>query len=117
MKARLPKEYANRGPGDMNSIMRQAQKMQEEMARTQEELEQKEYSAQSGGGAVSVVMNGKKELLSLKLEPEIVDPEDIEMLEDLITAAVNEVISMVETDSSEKMNSITSGMSLPGGMF
>ena len=113
MKVRLPKGMGG-GPSDMNSLMRQAQKMQEDMAAKQAELEEREYEISAGGGVVNVKINGKKEILSVKLAEEIVDPDDIEMLEDLIASAVNEVLSNIETESADGMQKITGGVNLPG---
>ncbi len=113
MKARLPQGYGG-GAGNMNSVLRQAQKMQADMQALQEELENKEYTTTVGGGAVEVTMTGKKELKALKLKPEIVDPDDIEMLEDLIISAVNEVGGKIDAESCERMGKITGNMNLPG---
>ena len=115
MKARLPQGMGG-GPGNMNQMIRQAQKMQEEMGRVQEELADKEYSATSGGGMIEVTVTGKKELKAVKLKPEVVDPEDIEMLEDLVVAAVNEALRAAEEDSTQRMNAITGGFGVPGMM-
>lgn len=98
----------------MQSMLKQAQKMQEDMAAMQEELEAREYDISAGGGVVNVKINGKKEILSVKISPEVVDPDDIETLEDLIVAAVNEAVKKVETISSEEMQKITGSMGLPG---
>ena len=119
MKARLPKEYTQGAQG-MQGMIKQAQKMQEEVARKQEELEQKEYKINAGGGAVSVTINGKKEILSLEISPEIVDPDDVETLSDILTAGINEAIKRVEETSQREMEKITSGMpGMPGvpGLF
>lgn len=113
MKARLPQGMGG-GPGNMNQMIRQAQKMQEEMATVQEELNDKEYAATSGGGMIEVIVTGKKEVKSVKLKPEVVDPEDIELLEDMIVGAVNEALRAAEEDSANRMNSITNGMGVPG---
>ena len=116
MKARLP-EGMGRGPQNMQAMLKQAQKMQEDMANLQAELEEKEYEVKAGGGAVVIKMNGKKEVTELEIDPEIVDPDDIETLSDVIIAAVNEAIKQVETDASEQMGKITGGlgnMGLPG---
>ena len=102
------------GPSNMQSMLKQAQKMQEDMATKQEELEAREYDIAAGGGVVNIRINGKKEILSVKLAEEIVDPDDIETLEDLIVAAVNEAIKKVEATSAEEMQKITGSMSLPG---
>ena len=105
------------GGGNMQSMLKQAQKMQEEMLKAQEELENAEVEATSGGGAVSVKVSGKKELLSIKISPDAVDPDDVEMLEDLIIAAVNEAMRKADEQSAAKMQTITGGMNLPGGLF
>ena len=115
MKVRLPKGMG--GPQDMNSLMRQAQKMQEEMAAKQAELEEREYDISAGGGVVNVKINGKKEILSISLEPEIIDPDDIETLEDILVAAVNEAIKRVEETNNEEMSKITGSIPGMNGMF
>ena len=116
MKVRIPQGM---GGGNMQSMLKQAQKMQEDMAQKQAELEAREYDISAGGGVVNVKINGKKEILSIKLSEEIVDPDDIETLEDLIVAGVNEAIKKVETDSAEEMAKITGNMNIPGmpGLF
>ncbi|MBD5097606.1 MAG: YbaB/EbfC family nucleoid-associated protein [Lachnospiraceae bacterium] len=101
-------------PGNMNNLMKQAQKMQKQMEETTKELEEKEYEASSGGGAVKVKINGKKEITALHLDEDIVDKDDIEMLEDTIIAAVNEAIRMQSEDEKAQMGKITGGM---GGGF
>lgn len=106
MKARLPKGMGG-GPSNMQGMIKQAQKMQEEMQKAQAELEEKEYKVTVGGGAVEAVISGKKELVALTLKPEVVDPEDIEMLQDLIISAVNEGLRQVEDESNEQMQHIT----------
>ena len=111
MKVRIPQSG---GPSNMQAMLKQAQKMQEDMAAKQEELEAREYDISAGGGVVNVKINGKKEIQSVKLSPEIVDPDDIETLEDLIVAAVNEAVKKVEAISSEEMQKITGSMGLPG---
>ena len=111
---------AKRGgfPGDMNNLMKQAQRMQRQMEEATKELEAKEYTATSGGGAVSVTVSGKKEVVSVKLSEEVVDPDDIEMLEDLIMAATNEAFRQMEAESSEAMSKLTGGLggALGGGL-
>ena len=99
---------------NMNSVIKQAQKMQEEMERVQQETEEEQVEATSGGGAVKVVVNGKKELVSIKLDPDAVDPDDVETLEDLILAAVNEGVKKAEEIMSERMGAITGGLNIPG---
>ncbi len=101
-------------PGNMNNLMKQAQRMQKQMEETTKELEEKEYEATAGGGAVKIKMNGKKEILELHIDEELVDPEDIETLEDSIIAAVNEVIRIQDEDQQAQMGKITGGM---GGGF
>ncbi|AGA67594.1 DNA-binding protein, YbaB/EbfC family [Desulfitobacterium dichloroeliminans LMG P-21439] len=102
------------GMGNMNNMLKQAQKLQEEMARAQEELKTRTVEASVGGGAVQVVVNGKNELLELKIKPEAVDPDDVEMLEDLIKAAVNEGLRKVEEMTSSEMGKLTQGFKIPG---
>ena len=113
MKVRLPQGMGG-GPSNMQSMLKQAQKMQEDMAQKQAELEEREYETSAGGGVVNVKINGKKEILSVKIAPEVVDPDDVETLEDLVTAAVNEAIKTVEAISAEEMQKITGSMSIPG---
>ncbi|HAG04354.1 MAG TPA: YbaB/EbfC family nucleoid-associated protein [Lachnospiraceae bacterium] len=106
------------GGMNMNNLMKQAQKMQKQMEEAQQELESKEYEVTSGGGAVKIVISGKKEIKSVEIKPEVVDPDDIEMLQDLIMTAVNEAIRQVEEIASSTMGSIaglgTNGASFPG---
>ena len=105
-------------PGGMNqaAMMRQVQKMQQEAIKMQEEMENKTYTAAAGGGVVSATVNGKHEIVSLDIKPEAVDPEDVEMLQDLIIAAVNEAMRTADTDSANNMARLTGGMNL-GGLF
>ncbi len=112
MKARLPQGYGG-GGGNMQSMLRQAQKMQEDMANAQGELEQREYTATAGGGMVTATVDGKHLLRSIELKPEAVDPDDTEMLSDLIVAAVNEAVRKAQADSEETLGKITGGMQLP----
>ena len=104
------------GGGGMNAMIAKAQKMQQEMQAAQAEVETAEVEAAAGGGVVTVKANGAKKILSVKIAPEAVDPDDIEMLEDLVTAAVNEALTKAEDMMQEKMSGITGGMNL-GGMF
>lgn len=97
-------------PGNMNNLMKQAQKMQKQMEEAQKELEEKEITATAGGGAVEVTVSGKREILKVKLSEEVVDPDDIEMLEDLIMAATNEALRKLEEESSQSMSKITGGL-------
>ena len=98
----------------MNAMLRQAQKMQEEMEALQADLDEREYDVSAGGGVVNVKINGKKEILSIGIEPEIVDPDDIETLSDILVAAVNEAIKRVEDTNSAEMSKITGSMGMPG---
>lgn len=98
----------------MNKLMKQAQQMQKKMSEMQEELENKTYQATAGGGAVKALVNGKKELLDLQIDEDVVDPEDVEMLEDLILAAVNEAMREATEELNDKMGQMTGGMNLPG---
>lgn len=103
--------------GNMNNLMKQAQRMQRQMEETTKELEEKEYSASAGGGAVTVTVSGKKEVLSVKLAEEVVDPDDIEMLQDLIVAATNEALRKMEEESQAAMSKLTGGLGGLGGGF
>ncbi|MBQ2791653.1 MAG: YbaB/EbfC family nucleoid-associated protein [Oscillospiraceae bacterium] len=114
MKARLPKGYGGGAPGNVQGMLKQAQKMQAEMTRVQAELEEKEHTVSVGGGAVEVTMTGKKELKVLNIKPEVVDPEDIEMLQDLVISAVNEVIREIDEESNREMEKLSGGMNIPG---
>ena len=104
-------------PGNMNNLMKQAQRMQRQMEETTKELEEKEYSASAGGGAVTVTVSGKKEVLSVKLAEEVVDPDDIKMLQDLIVAATNEALRKMEEESQAAMSKLTGGLGGLGGGF
>lgn len=100
--------------GGMNmNMLKQAQKMQQDMLRMQQELQEKEYSAASGGGVVSATVNGKHELRALTIDPEAVDPDDVEMLQDLIVAAVNEALRKANEDAASQMSKLTGGLNLP----
>jgi len=105
-------------PGGMNqaAMMKQAQKMQQELLRMQEEQENKTYTAKSGGGMVSATVNGKHEVVALEINPEAVDPDDVEMLQDMIIAAVNEAMRNADADAAQNMSRLTGGLNL-GGMF
>ncbi len=111
MKVRIPNQG---GPSNMNQMLKQAQKMQEDMQALQEDLENREFTATSGGGMVEVTVDGKHLIKSIKINPDAVDPEDIEMLEDLVTVAVNEAISNAAKTSEEEMGAITGGLNIPG---
>ncbi|MBD5084888.1 MAG: YbaB/EbfC family nucleoid-associated protein [Clostridiales bacterium] len=101
------------GGGNMNNMIRQAQKMQQDMLKAQEELEAKTYEAGAGGGVVSATVSGRKELVSITIDPEAVDPDDVEMLQDLIVAAVNEALRKASDDASSQMSKLTGGLNLP----
>lgn len=111
MKVRIPNSG---GPGNMNQMIKQAQKMQEDMASLQEDLETREYSASSGGGMINVTVDGKHLIKSIKISPDAIDPEDPEMLEDLITVAINEAIGNAAKAAEEEMGAITGGLNIPG---
>ena len=113
MRANIPKGMGG-GPQNMNAMIKQAQKMQEDMAALQEELDEREYDISAGGGVVAVKINGKKEILAIDIKPEIVDPDDIETLSDILVAAVNEAIKRVEDTNSAEMSKITGNMGMPG---
>ncbi|MEG1869640.1 MAG: YbaB/EbfC family nucleoid-associated protein [Oscillospiraceae bacterium] len=115
MKARLPKNTGvQAAPNNMQAMIKQAQKMQDEMKIKQDELELEEYVTTSGGGAVTCTMSGKKEIKSLVIKPEVVNADDLDMLQDLVIVAVNECIKIVEETTSEAMEKITGGISIPG---
>ena len=113
MKARLPKGVGG-GPGNMQSMIKQAQQMQEEMGKLQEELDVREYTVTAGGGAVTAVVDGKHIVKKLEINPEGVDPEDVDMLADLVMAAVNEAIRQAVDTSEAEMSKITGGINMPG---
>ena len=104
-------------PGNMANLMKQAQKMQKQMEEQAKEMETKEFTATAGGGAVEVTVSGSKKLVKVKLDEEVVDPDDVEMLEDLIVAATNEALRKMEEDSQEKMGKVTGGLGGMGGGF
>ena len=111
----MPKRnFGGMMPGNMNNILKQAQKMQENMQKMQEELEAKEVEASVGGGAVTVKVNGKKEVLDITIKPEVVDPDDIEMLQDLVLSAVNQALKSVDDMQANQMSKVTGGMNIPG---
>ena len=112
MKANIPKGMGG-GPQNMNAMIRQAQKMQEDMEALQADLDEREYDVSAGGGAVGVKINGKREILSIDIKPEIVDPDDIEMLSDILVAAVNEAIKRVDETNSAEMSKLTGNVGSP----
>lgn len=114
----MAKGYGSRGMGGMGgginmNMIKQAQKMQQDMQKMQAELEEKEYTASAGGGVVSATVSGKRELKNLTIDPDVVDPDDVEMLQDMIVAAVNEAIRSAESDAANSMQRLTGGMGLP----
>ncbi len=113
MKAHLPQGFGG-GPSNMQGVLKQAQKMQERMAELQADLDQREYDFTVGGGMITIKMNGKKEMQSIEIKPEVVDPDDIEMLQDLIVAGVNEAISSIEKTNSDEMSKVTGNLNIPG---
>ncbi len=113
MKARLPAGMG-KGPSNMNQMLKQAQKMQEDITALQADLEQREFEATVGGGAVTIKINGKRNVLDLKIKPEVVDPEDVEMLEDLVMSAFNEAVKNLDEVSEAEMSKLTGGVSFPG---
>ncbi len=118
MKARLPKGMGG-GPANMQGMLKQAQKMQEDMAALQEDLDNREYDIKAGGGVVSIKINGKLEVSTIEIDPEIVDPDDIETLQDILVAGVNEAIKKVNTINNEEMGKITGSLNMGGipGLF
>ncbi len=114
MKARLPQGYGGGGATNIQQLARQAQKIQEEMDAASAELDQKLYTATSGGDAVKAVVSGSLEVKSIEIKPEVVDPEDVEMLADLVRAAVNEALRTASEEKAEKMEKISGGFSMPG---
>lgn len=101
-------------PGNMNNLMKQAQKMQKQMQEMQENLDDLTFESSAGGGAVKVTVSGKKEVVGINIDPEVVDPDDVEMLEDLILAAVNEAMRTADEKVNQQMSKITGGMNMPG---
>ena len=113
MRARVPKGAGNNAQ-NMNQMIRQAQKMQDQITELQDDIEARDFTATAGGGAVELVMTGKKTIKSLNIKKEVVDPEDVEMLQDLIISAVNEAVAQIEQTTEDEMSKITGGVSLPG---
>ena len=120
MKSRLPQGRGG-GPGNMQSMLKQAQKMQDDMAALQEDLDAREYEVKAGGGAVCVKINGKLEVSNIEIDPDVVDPDDVETLQDILTAAVNEAIKTVTDTNNTEMSKITGSLNMGGlglpGMF
>ena len=114
MKARLPKGYGNGGSNNIQQLARQAQKLQDDMEAVSAELETKEYEAAAGGGAVKVTVTGTMELTKVEIQPEVVDPDDVEMLADLVMAAANEALRAAAKEKEDRMESISGGLNIPG---
>ncbi len=114
MRARLPKEYQNKGAGDMNSMIRQAQKMQDDIQAIQAELEQTDFTETAAGGMIELTMTGGRVLKEVKINPDVVDKDDIEGLQDIIIAGVNAILTKVDDESAARMEKATGGVSLPG---
>ncbi|MCI1268317.1 MAG: YbaB/EbfC family nucleoid-associated protein [Ruminococcus sp.] len=113
MKARIPKNLGG-GAQNMNAMIKQAQRMQGEITELQSDIEEREFTATAGGGAVEVVLTGKKTVKSLTIKPDVVDKDDIEMLQDLVISAFNEAVNNIEQITEDEMSKITGGVSLPG---
>ena len=114
MKARLPAEYQNKGAANMNQMIKQAQKMQDDIAEVQAKLDETEFTASAGGGMIELVMTGGKVLKSVKLNPDCIDRDNPEDLEDIIVAGVNAVLKKVEEESTKEMEKVTGGLNMPG---
>ncbi len=114
MKARLPQGVSRGQAGNMNQMLKQAQQMQDKITALQADLEQREFSASVGGGVVDITINGKREVLKLTIKPEVVNPEETEMLQDLIMSAFNEAVHNLDQVSDAEMSRLTGGVSFPG---
>ncbi len=114
MKARLPEGYSNKGMGNMNNMVRQAQKMQDDIQAVQERLEQTDFTETAGGGMVELTMTGGRVLKEIKINPEIVDKDEIDELQDIIVAGVNAILSKIDDESAKEMEKVTGGVSFPG---
>ena len=114
MKVRLPQGMGKGPSNNMNQMIKQAQKMQSDITALQEDLEQREFSASVGGGMVDITINGKRNVLSLNIKPEVVNPDDVEMLQDLIMSAFNEAVAKLDAESDAEMQKLTGGVSFPG---
>lgn len=113
MKARLPQGMGG-GPQNMQNMLKQAQKMQENIEKKKAELEEKEYVVSSGGGMVEVTVTGKHEIKAIGINPEVVDPEDVEMLEDMLVAAFNEAMRQIDEEQERELSAVTGGLNIPG---
>jgi DNA-binding YbaB/EbfC family protein len=114
MKARLPQGMGKGPSNNMNQMLKQAQQMQDKITDLQADLEQREFTGTAGGGVVEVVINGKRNVLKLEIKPEVVDPNDVEMLQDLIMSAFNQAVETLDKTSDEEMKALTGGVSFPG---
>ncbi|MBO5265716.1 MAG: YbaB/EbfC family nucleoid-associated protein [Ruminiclostridium sp.] len=114
MKARLPQGYSNKGMGNMNNMVKQAQKMQEDIQAVQERLEQTDFTETAGGGMVELTMTGGRVLKEIKINPEIVDKDEIDELQDIIVAGVNAILTKIDDESAKEMEKVTGGVSFPG---
>ena len=114
MKARLPQGYSNKGMGNMNNMVKQAQKMQEDIQAVQERLEQTDFTETAGGGMVELTMTGGRVLKEIKINPEIVDKDEIDELHDIIVAGVNAILTKIDDESAKEMEKVTGGVSFPG---
>ena len=113
MKARLPKGMGG-GPQNMQAMLKQAQQMQENIEKKKAELEEKDYVVSSGGGMVEVTVSGKHEIKAIGINPEVVDPDDVEMLEDMLMAALNEAMRKIDDDEERELSAVTGGLNIPG---
>ena len=113
MKARLPKGMGG-GPQNMQAMLKQAQQMQENIEKKKAELEEKDYIVSSGGGMVEVTVSGKHEIKAIGINPEVVDPDDVEMLEDMLMAALNEAMRKIDEDEERELSAVTGGLNIPG---
>ncbi len=113
MKARIPKGMGG-GPANMQSMLKQAQKMQEDMENLQSELNERVHEISAGGGAVNVKIKGDRQVLEINLDPDVVDPDDVETLQDILVAAMNEAIKTVDATNAEEMGKVTQGLNMPG---
>ena len=114
MKARLPQGMGGGSPQNMQNMLKQAQKMQENIEKKQSELAEREYVVSSGGGMVEVTVTGKHEVKAIGINPEVVDPEDVEMLEDMLVAALNEAMRKIDEESERELQAVTGGLNIPG---
>lgn len=106
--------FPGMGAGNMNNLLKQAQKLQQQMEKMQQDLEQKTFEVSVGGGAVVAVVSGKKQLVDIQIKPEVLDPDDVEMLQDLVLTAVNEALKKAEEETSSEMGKLTGGLNMPG---